>query len=759
MGAAMARQSGSGPGRPLSRRQLLAALGGATVTVGGLGAVSLPTAHGAQIDASPPAVSDAPPADSILPTIADKAAELLYDPARIFRYVADTVHYEPYSGVLRGAKGTLWAQAGNAADKALLLAALFDEALVTYRFTVGSLDDTTANKLSGSLPGQSAADAETRLAQVLFATNGRTSDTKPSAAQRQQFEALPAQGRSILDRGRTEVTFHASLIQHALTEHGVSLPAAAGGIPALERTHHVWLQVADGPAWVDYDPTLAGSAVGTALTAARQTLDQLPPEMQHRLTVRIDAEVVTGGVPARTTLATQEARAADLVGVPVTILNARPESFKALGVTISGLLEGTRQYIPYVVIGETALPGTMFGFHTDTGGNAALSGASGGLEGETTAEWLVIDVTSPDGTTRTIERAIFDRVGYARRASEQSVDMAKLPPVTLAADPATGSEDYLPARTMMALSIARGGTPLAAFESGQSMADAMVALGVAPLGWQVLRDILAVDARDVAGQRFILDAPNIVAFVIEPAQAGTAATVRLSLDILHRSLMAAHPGTSAGIDPRIVAGVLAAVAERMTVTGAGTGPSAATPPASSAPPMLPNVLDLFEAADRQRIPIVLTSSAAPADLAAGGHGAEAVARIKAAVATGALVVVPERAIAVNGASYTGWWQIDPATGATIDVFQNGRGPEMTEEAVVDEAEIQNGEVWRRLGCQMIAFAAAQVLLAFFGTYWVTGSGKGGGVAAAALGLGKAADIYKQETSPNTKGSDLCRSVG
>lgn len=761
-GEAVAKRQADGgtgvAGHPLTRRQLLAAIGGGAIALGGGAATTMPRALGVQIDASPPAVGPAPPVDSILPTIADKAAELQYDPARIFRYVADSVRYEPYSGILRGAKGTLWAQAGNSADKALLLAALLDEALVTYRFAVGPLDDATAKELAASA-NRPPADAEARLEQVLFATNARASAGGLSAQQRQEFESLPAQGRAMLDRSRSDVAFHAALVQHALTEHGVTLPAAGDGLPALERSQHVWLQVADGPAWIDHDPSLVGIATGKALARASQTVEQLPPELHHRLTFRVDAEVVTGGQPARTTLATQQALAADLAGVPVTILNARPESFKALGLTIGGLLEGTRQYLPYIVIGETALPGTLFGFHAGSGGNAALDGASGGLEGETTAEWLVIEVASPDGATATIERAIFDRVGYARRASKRPVDVASLPPVIMTADPATGSEDYLPARTMMALSIAGGGTPLAAFEAGQSMNDAITALGAAPLGWQVLRDIIAVDAHDAAGRQFVLDAPNIVAFVIEPAGAGEAATVRLSLDILHRSLAATGPGAGA-VDARIAGGVLAAVAERMTVTGAGTAPALGGTPATGAlPDLLPNVLDLFEEADRQRVPIVLVTSTAPVDLAANGHGAEAVARIEAAVAAGVLVVVPQRPVVVGGVPYSGWWQIDPATGATIDVFQNGRGPEMTEEAVVDEVEVQNGEVWRRLGCQMIAFAAAQVLLAFFGTYWVTGSGKGGGVAAATVGLGKAADIYKQETSKNTKGSELCRSVG
>src|SRR5206468_4691730 len=53
-----------------------------------------------------------------------KARELRLDPQRIFAFVRDEIAYEPYRGVLRGARGTLAAGAGNALDKALLLQSL-----------------------------------------------------------------------------------------------------------------------------------------------------------------------------------------------------------------------------------------------------------------------------------------------------------------------------------------------------------------------------------------------------------------------------------------------------------------------------------------------------------------------------------------------------------------------------------------------------------------------------------------------------------
>ncbi|CAN0428918.1 unnamed protein product, partial [Phaeothamnion confervicola] len=49
------------------------------------------------------------------------------------------------------------------------------------------------------------------------------------------------------------------------------------------------------------------------------------------------------------------------------------------------------------------------------------------------------------------------------------------------------------------------------------------------------------------------------------------------------------------------------------------------------------------------------------------------ARIGEALASGYVVIVPERAVTQGDAEAVGWWQIDPATGRTFDLMENGRG--------------------------------------------------------------------------------------
>ena len=87
------------------------------------------------------------PTAAIPDAITELAASLGRDPERIFRWVQEEIRYEPYSGILRGAKGTLLARAGNSADQAVLLADLLKASAVPVRYVTGSLDPTSRDAL------------------------------------------------------------------------------------------------------------------------------------------------------------------------------------------------------------------------------------------------------------------------------------------------------------------------------------------------------------------------------------------------------------------------------------------------------------------------------------------------------------------------------------------------------------------------------------------------------------------------------------
>ncbi|EKD37447.1 MAG: hypothetical protein ACD_75C01126G0001, partial [uncultured bacterium] len=67
------------------------------------------------------------------------AEKLGFSPVKIFKYVYDTISYEPYYGSLKGAQGTLISGAGNDTDQASLLIALLRASNIPARYVKGRI--------------------------------------------------------------------------------------------------------------------------------------------------------------------------------------------------------------------------------------------------------------------------------------------------------------------------------------------------------------------------------------------------------------------------------------------------------------------------------------------------------------------------------------------------------------------------------------------------------------------------------------------
>jgi hypothetical protein len=78
------------------------------------------------------------------------------------------------------------------------------------------------------------------------------------------------------------------------------------------------------------------------------------------------------------------------------------------------------------------------------------------------------------------------------------------------------------------------------------------------------------------------------------------------------------------------------------------------------------------------------------DLATLALDADLLARIRAAAAGGTWVVAPERV--PDGVAQAGWWQVDPATGATLGYLASGEGGSPISEWILVERQMTRGEV-------------------------------------------------------------------
>ena len=83
------------------------------------------------------------------------------------------------------------------------------------------------------------------------------------------------------------------------------------------------------------------------------------------------------------------------------------------------------------------------------------------------------------------------------------------------------------------------------------------------------------------------------------------------------------------------------------------------------------------------------------------------ARIAEALTAG-FVVVPERPVALGEEERVGWWLVDPATGATEDQMDDGRGTEMSEFALTMRIALCTASlIVLGAAAYMVFFAAAE----------------------------------------------------
>ena len=177
-------------------------------------------------------LASTPDANTADPVIQEKAAELNYDPVSIFAYLNDEVGYESYVGSLRGARGTLWSEAGNSLDEASLGVALFRASGIPARYAHGTLSDAAAQALILSMFPE------------------------------------PTQLVGYLAPGTV-----------------VSDPANDPTLLAETRDHY-WLQIDVGAGFQNADTSgLPGSGIGTAFTTTNDTFNEVADSLRHKVRV------------------------------------------------------------------------------------------------------------------------------------------------------------------------------------------------------------------------------------------------------------------------------------------------------------------------------------------------------------------------------------------------------------------------------------------------------------------------------------------
>jgi hypothetical protein len=587
---------------------------------------------------------------------ANVAAALGNDHLRIFEYVRDYIGYEPYAGRLRGPRGTLLAMAGNAADRAALLASLLTHAGHTVRFARGTL-----------------APAEARvLVMSMWALRGQPASpgsASPPAA------VPPGDPFAELE---TAVNRDLALIRTKLTQAQVAMPASNPPVDALvqEAAAHYWVQLKTNTAWMDLDPSFGDASPGTVYTTPQETLTELPSELLHRITVRVRLEEYAEGKPAIREVLSHTVAASDLSGSDVILVHLPAAWSPGQPAQANPSSDQPVEMKPVLFIGRQTVPGQSFvqGPARDVASRVTTLLGSSGPPSVLTAEWVDVEFVSPDGRREVVVREIFDLVGPDRRQAGKSLTEAELMG-------AAGAVDLTVPLYSLFISTGRidpthlpsDGQP-PALPEGTSPNDAVPFLRAIHVAVIVASDALG-SAFSPAGRRAILFYPNTPRLQILELSA-TLDALRVALDLRRdhvRGVALDNPPEDL-FYAHVLRGVVNGTLER--VYFGHLFPAGSTQDASAMSTSI-----VFDRAQAEGVSALLLPKEA-ADLDSS-IPPDVAARLRAAQADGFLVVVPSKPVTLGGSKRLGWWRIDPRSGETVAVTDDGLHQGTTEKPATD----------------------------------------------------------------------------
>lgn len=601
------------------------------------------------------------------------AAALGNDPSRIFQYVRDQIAYEAYPGCLRGPRGTLMAMAGNSVDRAALLGSLLERAGQRVRYARGRLPEALAQQLVASMWAERAQAAPAN-------PDGEPSPELKAAGER-LVSAIKRDGallRDSLRKAGYPTSREAAVTSEALV---------------TEARDHYWIEWWQNGAWVDLDPSFATATPGQVYAKAEETFDVLPESLFHRVGIRIRLEEYAGDKPSTREILQYTAKAADLSGVDL-VLAHQAEKAKRQG---SGYLapfasasEGTRQVEqvkPLLLVQRQQVTGLPFRLKAPSEGTSGptdeLLGGAGTTESVpvATAESIEFDFIAPGGRRETVVREIFDLVGKARRLKGQALGAEEVATRSEASNPddftgalydlliTTGSIDAAHLRDLTNPPPA-GGEPIDVRAGLRRVNTAFVAVSDALLS-------RIANARGAVCRCYV-DSPRV-----QIAELSTKARVfRLGLDLRRDRARAVVTGFRR--EPlfyaQVLRGVVDGTLERIVMDYfAG---SSREKESRWAPGISTSLL--FERAQAANTPAVLLardSTALRSDVPEDTR-----ARIDETLAAGQLVLAPQGPVAVGGAPRFAWWQIDPRSGMTTAVTDEGLHQDVLEIRVLHDKD-------------------------------------------------------------------------
>lgn len=662
------------------------------------------------------------------PDVAALADSLGRDPDRMFAWVRDETRWVPYRGALRDHAGVLLDRLGNSLDRSLLLYALLRHVGADVRLAQAQLSTDQARDLLSRVrpaadvsPGQADRRPSTDGVEQ-FARRHNLDVRMMRASMEQQAKEAERVGHEAARRIKDQAAFLTSKVPEILRS-GSPLAAEASPLEALQD--HWWVQARRAGEWVDYDVLLPDSRPGQRLASpagplAPRSLIDLGEARLHSVQIRVVVETVHAAGRQEVQVLSHTVLPSEVLGTPIILRHYAPRWPKTIDLSggpgaftrIREAVLAQHEWIPILSIGERSIFHSAF---TDSGevratsrsalaqGAEVLGERVGGLLGSggqdsgrsrpgdasadrLAAEWIEYEVRAPGVTTRTIRRQIFDLLGPAARSGRSAAQfhptpdgrirrgLALLGETQIMLWPAQASPQYI---TLLAARRWLAVQPLVMefAHSGRTVTrdDLMNRIRRADAIPGPLYDLaLARGLLSPVRTYVYLHTPTILSFHRMPTLDGDRGFVMLeSFDIVANDVAIRPGGRREPGMIRLQQGVADTVLESLIPLGGRRRP---------------NVSDLLAVHRRDRDWVVIrgTDDRAWRSLRLSD---DARARIAAALASGAIVVVPREALPIGRDRALSWWTVDPQTGMTLGLGETGWGDAATEYTLTKEEAV------------------------------------------------------------------------
>lgn len=343
----------------------------------------------------------------------DALANRLGSTAAIVSFVRTEIAYEPYAGALRGAEGCLRSRAGNSWDQALLLSELLRRRGLETRLARAALDEEAATRLVDTFLGAVRSPAPLDL--PYFVDGPVLEDERQRATE--ALEGLLAR------RFERLIGTFSGLLR--ADEVQVNEPRVRARLVEAARDH-AWVQVLDGGRVHDVDPS------GDVRAQPIDLMADVPPELWHRVVVRVRIEVFADGAVSERVVLESRHRACELSSLPVILDVSRNKDAAA---AVGGALQGQRERLLRLHVGDRVVADGVLPLDSgggSGGGFGALADAFGGGGGGGGSRLVSVSVTlstegpgEPAGEERL---HLIDRWGTSARAARDLSRLRSLDP-------------------------------------------------------------------------------------------------------------------------------------------------------------------------------------------------------------------------------------------------------------------------------------------------------------------------------------------